>query len=202
MKLPRDFYTRTDVNEIARELLGKVLFTRFDDGVTGGIITEVEAYCGRNDKACHANNNRRTRRTEIIYHQGGKAYVYLCYGIHHLFNVVTNVEDVADAILVRSVVPFEGRQTMIRRRRLENRKGKIASGPGAMSQALGIKTHHYGVDLLGDTIWIEDRGINFTDQQVITGKRIGVEYAGEDAEKPWRYYINEKLFAETYFKIP
>lgn len=193
MKLTRDFYNRPDVNTIARELLGKVLITDIDEGITAGIITEVEAYCGRNDKACHANNNRRTKRTEIMYHQGGMAYVYLCYGIHHLFNVVTNEEGLADAVLVRSVAPLEGKDIMLKRRNLNGRKGKIAGGPGAMSQALGIHTRHYGTDLLGNKIWIEDRNINFPEGDIIAEKRIGVDYAGEDAERPWRYYIDEKF---------
>lgn len=193
MKLTGDFYTRADVNLVATELLGKALCTRFDGRLTAGIITEVEAYCGRDDKACHANNNRRTARTEVMYHQGGKAYVYLCYGIHHLFNVVTNVEGLADAVLVRSVVPFEGKELMMKRRNIADPRKNISRGPGALSQALGIKTHHYGLDLLGDTIWIEDVGRCFSVEEIKTSRRIGVDYAGEDAERLWRYYVEVPL---------
>lgn len=189
MKLSRDFYLRADVNLIAKELLGKALYTYVDGRLTAGIISEVEAYCGRDDRACHANNNRRTPRTEVMYHQGGKAYVYLCYGIHHLFNVVTNVDGLADAVLVRSVIPFEGRELMMERRNIVDSRKNISRGPGALSQALGIKTHHYGLDLLGDTIWIEDVGKVFSGEEIKTAKRIGIDYAGEDAERLWRYYV-------------
>lgn len=201
MKLLKEFYIRPDVTQVARELLGKVLFTDFEEGKTAAIISEVEAYSGRNDKACHANNYRRTTRTEIMYHEGGKAYVYLCYGIHHLFNVVTNTDGLADAVLIRAAIPYIGEEIMIKRRGLNNRKGKVAAGPGTMSQALGIKTQHYGQNLLGDRIWIEDRGIKIKEKQIQTSARIGVAYAEEDAHKPWRYYIEDKIIDGISGKI-
>jgi len=182
VKLPKGYYQSEDVVAISRDLLGKILITNIS-----GIITETEAYCGRNDKACHANNNRRTNRTEIMYHAGGSAYVYLCYGIHSLFNIVTNKEGLADAVLVRAVEPLEGIEEMLLRRNLQMAAPKLTAGPGAMSQALGITTKLYGTDLTGNKIWLEDRGIKVS--EIISSARIGVSYAAEDALKPWRFTI-------------
>ncbi|WP_462248062.1 DNA-3-methyladenine glycosylase [Ekhidna sp.] len=184
-KLPRSFYQRQDVVQIAKDLLGKVLVTNIDGIICAGKIVETEAYCGRNDKACHANN-KRTPRTEIMYQDGGKAYIYLCYGIHHLFNVVTNVEGMADAVLIRALEPIQGVDSMHKRRNYT--KSKLASGPGTLSQAMGIKVAMSGIDLLEDQIWIvenkESEKIN-----ILSDTRIGVEYAEEDALKPWRFVI-------------
>ena len=189
MKLPRDFYERADVTRVAKELLGKTLHTYFDNEHTVVRITEVEAYAGRNDKACHANNGLRTNRTEVMYHCGGYAYVYLCYGMHHLFNVVTNVKGMADAVLVRAGEPIEGVSIMSKRSNKPESDVKLTSGPGTLTQALGIKTKkHYGLDLLANQIWLEDApGLN--KNNIVTSTRIGVGYAEEDALKPWRFYI-------------
>jgi len=188
-KLDRSFYTRQDVVQIAKDLLGKVLATQINGQRTSGIITEVEAYCGRNDKACHANDNRRTKRTEIMYSEGGKAYVYLCYGIHHLFNVTSNREGVADAILVRAVEPLEGIEVMKERRGMKEVKRNLTAGPGIMSQALGITTKDYGTDLLGKHIWIAEHGNGMREEDIIAAQRIGVDYAGDHALRLWRFYI-------------
>jgi len=192
MKLSLDFYRRSDVVQIAKELLGKVLYTRRDGKVTGGIITETEAYAGITDRASHAFNNRRTQRTEIMYAQGGVAYVYLCYGIHHLFNVVTNREDIPHAVLIRSIKPYSGIDTIIRRRGLppdylSGSKRGICTGPGTVSQGLGIKTVDSGVDLAGSMIWIEDKGIRVQKKNILETPRIGVDYAGADALLPYRF---------------
>lgn len=190
-KLSTDFYLREDVVRIARELLGKVICTRISgEGFTAGMITETEAYCGRNDKACHANDGTRTERTEIMYHSGGVAYVYLCYGIHHLFNVVTNKAGKADAVLIRAVEPLDGLDTMLKRRRFDRKKPALTAGPGRLSQALGITTGSYGADLAGDTIWIEDRGLPVQDSNIASSPRIGVAYAGDHALRPWRFTID------------
>ena len=194
MKLSSPFYTRSDVVKIAQELLGKFLVTNIDGVVTSGMIVETEAYSGRNDKACHANNGRRTQRTEIMFQEGGKAYVYLCYGIHHLFNVTTNIDGLADAILIRGVEPVDGLDHMLKRRNIKVLKSNLTAGPGALSRALGITTGLYGQDLMGDTIWIEDRGIVLKSNAIIAGKRIGVDYAGDDALKPWRFVINNNIW--------
>lgn len=188
MKLPAGYYLHEDVTDLARDLLGKVLCTSVNGTVTKGVITETEAYNGIYDKACHAYGGRRTSRTEIMFHEGGCAYVYLCYGIHHLFNVVTGPADTPTAILVRAIQPLEGHEDMRRRRNFAP-TSRLASGPGTLSQALGIRTDHTGLLLTGDTIWLEDHGIRFPDHEIIAGPRIGVEYAEEDAALPYRFRV-------------
>ena len=200
MKLEKDFYLREDVVGIGRELLGKYLFTKIDGKLTAGIITETEAYAGETDKASHAYNGRRTNRTEIMFAEGGRSYVYLCYGIHHLFNIVTNYKNTPHAVLVRAIKPVEGMKTILQRRNLEptkdiieqvlSGKKKIAGGPGTVSQALGIQTIHTGLDLTQNKIWIEDKGILVKPKDIVAGPRIGVDYAGEDAKLPYRFIIN------------
>lgn len=191
MKLDRSFYQRTNVVEISRDLLGKTLVTQINGARTEGAIVEVEAYCGESDRACHAFNNRRTARTEVMFQPGGHAYVYLCYGIHYLFNIVTNIPGKADAILVRALQPLSGVETMLERRKMNKLEKRISSGPGALSQALGIDLSVYGSPLWGDRIWIEDNGWNIPDSSVFSGPRIGVDYAGEDALLPWRFFVKD-----------
>lgn len=188
MKLTPDFYMRDDVVRVAKELLGKVLYTKFNGKITAGIITETEAYAGIKDRASHAYNNRRTKRTEVMYAPGGTAYVYLCYGIHNLFNVVTNQKDVPHAVLVRGIKPFAGIET-IRKRRGSSSEIITCNGPGTVSQALGIITAHTGIDLNGNVIWIEDKGIKIRPGDIIKNPRIGVDYAGADALLPYRFTI-------------
>lgn len=186
--LPKSFYENPDVVDVSRKLLGKVICTTIDSEFTAGIITETEAYCGRNDKACHANNGLRTARTEVMYGEPGHAYIYLCYGIHHLLNVVTNRKGLADAVLIRSVRPLEGENVMIERRNKHKNKN-LTNGPGKLTQALGITTDLNATNLSAPPLWIEDRNIHFKDKQIHTSQRIGVDYAGEDALKPWRFFI-------------
>lgn len=190
MKLPRDYYLQDDVVALARDMIGKVLFTYIDKQLTAGIITETEAYAGVVDKASHAYGGRRTNRTETMYAQGGTGYVYLCYGIHHLFNVVTNVEGTPHAVLIRGVKPLEGIDIIRQRRNFPKNEKLLSAGPGTVSQALGIKTKHDKTDLLGDTIWLEDHGILVPDSKVKITPRIGVDYAGEDAKLPYRFIAN------------
>lgn len=187
MKLLRDYYLQEDVVALARDMIGKVLFTYIDKQLTAGIITETEAYAGEVDKASHAYGGRRTARTETMYAQGGTGYVYLCYGIHHLFNVVTNVEGIPHAVLVRGVKPLEGIDIMRARRNFPKTDKILSAGPGTVSQALGIKTKHDKTDLLGNTIWLEDHDIIVPDNKVKITPRIGVDYAGEDAKLPYRF---------------
>lgn len=188
-KLPASFYRRSDVVPLARELIGKVICTKTKNKpITSGIIVETEAYCGRDDKACHANNGTRTDRTKTMYQPGGIAYIYLCYGIHHLINVVTNVEGMADAILIRAIQPIQGVPIMQQRRNNNNTNARLTGGPGRLTQALDITTDFDGIDLRGDKIWIEDRGISFSDEELIATTRVGVDYAGDDAQLPWRFY--------------
>jgi DNA-3-methyladenine glycosylase len=190
MKLDESFYIRKDVVKISRELLGKVLVTNFQGKITAGIITETEAYEGVTDKASHAYGNRRTQRTEIMYSKGGKAYVYLCYGIHSLFNVVTNKENIPHAVLVRAVFPVEGVDVMRKRRKVKIPDKKLTAGPGTVSQALGIHYLNSGENLMGNKIWVEDRGIKVPSSQIQISKRIGVDYAGKDALLPYRFVID------------
>jgi len=188
-KLPRSFYSRDDVVQISRELIGKVLCTNVNGVLTSGRIVETEAYDGRNDKACHSHLNKRTKRTEVMYGKPGHAYVYLCYGIHNLFNIVTNQQDLADAILIRAIEPVDGIDEMLKRRNKEKLHPSVGNGPGIISQALGINRDHYGIDLLGDAIWIEDQGADVSDDEIKASERIGIDYAEEDAQLPWRFTL-------------
>lgn len=198
--LKEDFYLRPDVVTIARDLLGKVLFTNIDGQFTSGIITETEAYCGQNDKACHANNGKVTSRNKAMYLHGGHAYVYLCYGIHHLFNVVTNREGVADAVLVRSVAPLDGVEIMTARRGIPPTKPSFTAGPGTFTRALGISLQHNGMLLSGGDIGILDKGFKVSDEAIIAATRIGVDYAGEDAKRLWRFYLKDSVWVSKKLK--
>ena len=191
-KLLREFYVRPSVVQIAKDLLGKYLLTRLEDTVTGGMIVETEAYAGPEDRASHAYNSRRTSRTEIMFHEGGVAYVYLCYGIHHLFNIVTNVEGIPHAVLIRAIEPTDGVELMLHRRNMKEVSLKLSGGPGTLTQALGIKTTHTQTDLTGEQIWLEDRGFLVPEDEIIAGPRVGVSYAGEDAENPWRFQLKNR----------
>jgi DNA-3-methyladenine glycosylase len=190
-KLPRSFYLREDVLQITKELLGKFLVSSIDGEVTSGMITEVEAYGGEIDSASHAYKRRRTRRNEVMYAHGGRAYVYICYGIHHLFNVVTNEKEQPHAILVRGIEPVEGIDVMLRRRKMKTPTYNLTAGPGALSVAMGIHVKHTGLDLRGDTIWIEDRDIKIPDKKIKRTIRVGVENSGKDARLLYRYIIKD-----------
>jgi DNA-3-methyladenine glycosylase len=194
MKLPESFYARKDVVKIAKELLGKVLVTNINGVHTAGMIVETEAYAGVADKASHAHGDRRTRRTEVMYGHGGVAYVYLCYGIHHLFNVVTNVKDTPHAILIRAIEPLEGIEHMLERRGKERVQPSLTAGPGAMSAALGITTQLTGTSLQGPEIYIEDRGIKIRKGDIAEATRVGVAYAMDDALRPYRFFIKGNAF--------
>ncbi len=190
MKLSRNFYLRDDVVAIGRDLLGKVLCTQFNGELSKMIITETEAYAGVSDKASHAYSGRRTKRTEPLFGDGGVAYVYLCYGIHHLFNVVTNKYDVPHAVLIRAGEPFSGTDLMLQRRGKTKLDKTLLAGPGSLAKALGITTGHSGLSLLNGQIWIEDHGTDVEDDSVIIGPRVGVDYAGEDALRPYRFRLS------------
>mgnify|MGYP003376764043 CR=1 FL=1 len=189
-KLDRRFYANSDVVEVARELLGKVLVTNIDGELTSGVISETEAYAGAVDRASHAYGGKVTKRNAIMYGEPGFAYIYLCYGIHHLFNIVTDMPGIAHAVLVRAIHPLQGKEAMLRRR---NAKVLTTTGPGTLSQSLGIRTAHTGTDLLGDLITIEDHGITIPRTSVIIGPRIGVDYAGKDALLPYRFHFDPRI---------
>jgi DNA-3-methyladenine glycosylase len=188
-KLPAAFYRRSNVLTIARELLGKLLVSSFNGQFTAGRITETEAYNGAGDKASHAYGGRRTRRTEVMYAGGGIAYVYLCYGIHHLFNVVTNVQDHPHAVLVRAIEPVKGIDIMLERMQKNKLDYTVGRGPGNVSRALGISTVHTSVSLLQKELYIADDGVVVPASQIIATPRIGVDYAAEDALLPYRFFI-------------
>ncbi len=193
MILPYSFYSRIDVVLIARELIGKVLVSRFNGITTSAVIYETEAYNGVIDKASHAFGGRRTARTEIMYRDGGAAYVYLCYGMHSLFNVVTNIDGIPHAVLIRAIKPLENSVDMLKRAGKPRLVKGIGDGPGKAAKLLGIHFSHSGMSLLKkpgprqDGIWIEDRGIIVADAAIAALPRIGVEYAGEDAALPYRF---------------
>lgn len=193
-KLPITFYRRKNVCAIARDLLGKVLVTTFDDIITAGRIVETEAYNGAADKASHAWNGRRTQRTEVMFAGGGLAYVYLCYGIHHLFNVVTNLEAVPHAVLVRGVEPLLGMDEMLIRRGKRKLDHTLTKGPGNVSRALGIYTKHTGISLQSDELFIADDGFKIKALQVMATPRIGVDYAGKDALLPYRFIVKDNPY--------
>lgn len=201
MKLPFSYYQNQDVIFLAKDLLGKVLFTEIDDKITAGVIVETEAYFGVLDKASHAYGGRRTDRTEILYHEGGISYVYLCYGIHHLFNIVTSVKDEPHAVLVRAVEPLEGKEIMELRRNMPFTKAAISSGPGSAAKALGIDRSFNKKDLSGEEIWIEDHGIRYTPDQIVSTPRVGVAYAQEDALLPWRFFVKENKYVSKPNKV-
>jgi DNA-3-methyladenine glycosylase len=189
LKLNSSFYLQDDVVRISKSLLGKTLCTFIDGIYTSGIITETEAYAGITDKASHAYGNRYTPRTAIMYKQGGLAYVYLCYGIHSLFNVVTNIEGIPHAVLIRAVKPLDGIQEMLKRRKKSKADATLTSGPGTLAQALGIHYRHSGLSLVEDAIWIEESENSIRESDIISGPRIGVAYAAEDALLPYRFRI-------------
>ena len=193
MKLPESFYQGTNVVKIARELLGKGLFTKIDGITTGGIIVETEAYSWK-ERGSHAYGARKTSRNEIMFGKGGYSYVYLCYGMHHLVNVVTNRENVADAVLIRALEPLEGIDHMILRRGPLKNKLHLTSGPGKLTKALGIDRKWNGKFLRDNEIWIDDVGRSVSRNKIEAGPRIGIDYAGEDALLPWRFTLKDNLW--------
>lgn len=187
-KLPLSFYQQEDVVSVAKQLLGKSLFTNINGQLTGSIITETEAYDGVIDKACHAYGGRNTNRTATMFLNGGVTYVYLCYGIHHLLNVVSGKEGNPQAVLIRAIEPAVGIETMLERRKMEKLGPRVTAGPGALSQALGIDKNLNAKDFLSNEIWIEDAKA-YEDEKIVATTRIGVAYAQEHALWPFRFYI-------------
>jgi len=191
--IPREFYTRRDVLKVARDLLGKKLVVAGNNGAcVAGIIVETEAYRGPEDRASHAYNGRRTGRTETMYGIGGTAYVYFVYGMYNQFNVVTNVEGIPHAVLVRALEPVEGLE-IIRRRRQGKSEHQLTSGPGKLCLALGIDRNLDRADLLGDRVWLEE-GIAVSPRRIARGPRIGIDYAADWATKPWRFWVRDNPF--------
>jgi len=194
-KLPAEFFQSSDVVHLAKQLVGYQINTHIDGKLTSGIITETEAYAGQGDKACHAHLGRFTKRTSVMYEPGGVAYIYLCYGIHYLFNIVTNTKGNADAILIRAFEPIDGKKVMQSRRKRSKIDKALTSGPGNVSQALGLNKNHNENSVCSDIIWFEER--NTEKVELVETTRIGIDYAEEDALLPWRFYDNTSRFVSV-----
>ncbi|MDQ3799045.1 MAG: DNA-3-methyladenine glycosylase [Acidobacteriota bacterium] len=194
-KLPREFYTRDDTLQVARDLLGKILVVPTAAGErVSGVIVETEAYLGAIDKAAHSYGNCRTPRTEMMFAEGGKVYIFFIYGMYFQFNIVTGAVDSPTAVLIRAVEPVEGIGIMRQRRGGKAMKdANLTSGPGKLCIAFGIDKAFNGADLLGEKVWLEE-GAAFPDAQIASGKRIGIDYAQEFAEKPWRFWVKDNSF--------
>lgn len=188
-RLDRNFYNRNDVVKIARDLLGKILVTQINGIRTSGRIVETEAYKGVTDRASHAFGGRRTARTQHIYGDAGTIYVYVCYGMHHLFNVVTNKKDIPHAVLIRALDPIQGINDMLLRTGKPLADYTLTKGPGNLARAMGLSKINTGGNLFSEEIFIEDDGLRYKKEQVLITKRIGVKYAREDAELPYRFIV-------------
>ena len=186
-KLPFETY-QTDAITLARRLLGCKLFHRTAEGVTGGVIVETEAYLGLQDDAAHSYRGSPDGRVNIQYGPGGTAYIYLIYGMHNCMNVVSNAAGIPEAVLIRALEPTDGLDLMRTRRPKAKDDRQLCSGPGKLCAALAITRARYGLDLTGDTLWVEDR---LCPPLITESPRIGVEYAKECGQKPWRFTITD-----------
>ena len=190
-KLDNSYFMANNVSALAKDLIGKELHVKTDGSYMSGIIVETEAYSYL-ERGCHAFNNKRTARTEPLFHDGGIAYVYLCYGIHHLFNIVTNEKDKAEAVLIRALQPNIGFDAT-----LLKPSSRITSGPGKLTKALGVNLNHNNINLTGDTIWLTDTVYNSI--EIESSKRIGIDYAGEDANLLWRFTTKNSPWVSKKF---
>ena len=197
-KLPIHFYKRTDVLLIAKELIGKIVVTNFNDVITSGRIVETEAYIGLSDRASHSFGGKRTARNEHMYSAAGTAYVYICYGMHHLFNVVTHAVNIPDAVLIRAVEPIAGIDTMLKRTGKLKLDNTLTKGPGNAAKALGISKGHSGFNLIHHKIYIADDGFEMAETSIGMSSRIGVEGSGDAALLPYRFYIKGNVFVSSY----
>jgi DNA-3-methyladenine glycosylase len=193
-KLPVQFYERPDVLLIARELIGKIIVTNFNGSITAARIVETEAYVGLTDRASHSYAGKRTARNQHMYASGGTAYVYICYGMHHLFNVVTNAKEIPDAVLIRAVDPVTGIDDMLKRTGKIKFDRSLTKGPGNAAKALGILKQHSGIDLLKDEIYIADDGFTVTENLIGISRRIGIENTADAVQKPYRFYLRGNPF--------
>src|ERR1017187_211933 len=188
-KLPLSFYARKDVVSISKDLIGKIIVTNFDGIITSGRIVETEAYIAFTDKASHSFSGKRTPRNEHMYSAAGTAYVYICYGMHQMLNIVTNENNIPDAILLRAVEPLQGIDQMLKRRGKKESDKTLTQGPGNVGKALGISKLHSGFSLLGNEIYLTEDNFKISLEQIGKSPRIGVESAGKDAKLPYRFYV-------------
>ena len=189
---------------LAKSFLGKILLTQIDGVTTSGIIVETEAYRGPDDKGCHAYNNRRTERTKVMYEEGGVAYVYICYGMHPMFNIVTGPKESAHAILVRAIEPVEGIETMLQRRNLNKLTPTLVNGPSKLAVALGIVKEMDGTTLVktDGIIQILDNDQTIDESDITEGPRVGMSiHVGPCAHKPWRFYIKENRWVSKPLQV-
>jgi DNA-3-methyladenine glycosylase len=191
-KLKQSFYLGSDVVQIAKSLLGKFLVADSSIGPSAGMIVETEAYSWC-ERGCHAFNHKKTNRNAAMFAKGGVSYVYLCYGVHELFNVVTNHEGIAEAVLIRALEPVDGIDLMLQRHKVKSPKG-ITSGPGKLTKALGITRQHNLENLMGDAVWIEDRGVKVLSKSILSSARIGMNFPGKDAVLPWRFTVKGNVW--------
>ncbi|RNL52326.1 DNA-3-methyladenine glycosylase [Pedobacter jejuensis] len=201
MKLDAAYYLNDDVIWLAKDLIGKVLYSNINGNITAGIIVETEAYFGVADKASHAYCGRRTNRTETMYNLGGVAYVYLCYGMHNLFNVVSSASGEPHAILIRAIEPLIGLEIIEERRKMPFTKSAISSGPGSAAKALGIDRSFNAKSLTGNEIWIEDHNIKYPEEQIAVTPRVGIAYAQEHALLPLRFFVKGNKYVSKPNKI-
>ena len=193
-KVPLSFYSRKDVVKIAKELLGKIIVTNFDGFITSGRIVETEAYVGIVDKASHSFGNRRTARNEHMYSPPGTAYVYICYGMHQMLNIVTNEKEIPDAVLIRAVEPIKGIDIMLKRTEKKTSDKTLTRGPGNVGKALGIFKRHSGLHLLDKQIYLLDDSHKIPVEKIGISKRIGVESSGSDNLLPYRFYVKDNRY--------
>jgi len=193
------YFQNEQVVELAKDLLGKFLFTNINNHLTGGMITETEAYAGITDKGSHAYNGRRTARTEVMYRAGGISYVYFTYGIHYLFNVVTGKEDVPHAVLIRAIYPLTGTDIMLQRTGKKTVDYQLTNGPAKLTKSLGITKEQNKIPLDGSILWLEERGVIIDQEDVTATPRIGIDYAGKDALLPYRFVLNYKSYLNDEF---
>jgi len=192
LALPAAFYQRADVLTVARELLGKHVFTRLDGELTGGRIVETEAYRHEGDPSITLHLQRKKQQAEALYQPGGHAYLYTVYRVHTLFNITVNDAAHPDAVLIRAIEPLAGIDVMQRRRGLAKVARNLTAGPGVLSQALGLTPALNGELVTGPLIWFEDTGEVITDENVLASSRVGLEYAGEEAVAlPWRFRVKD-----------
>ena len=192
-RLPRDFYTQDGLS-LAKALLGKVLIHHTDNGIIKAVITETEAYMGINDKGSHTYGGRRTERTEPMYHIGGTTYVYFTYGMYHCMNITATVENIAQAALLRGVIPFDksSKAIMLKNRQLKNKnctEKNLSNGPGKLCIAMDITKKDNNIDMATSEVFYVTEGIDLTDIKIQESKRIGIDYAEEAADFLWRFFI-------------